>query len=134
MIQILIFLTLSEMLLKILTATNWDKRERLSELCAWTDNFLCAWSSEANRWSCLKLYRSKRTSSKFQSLTMSLLTAWLLTRRGAPVTPDPGMLGWGITLDDVMLWLALGCGSEAFLAKQFAIAEHLPSLSELDTE
>lgn len=65
---------------------------------------------------------------------MSLLTARLLTSRGAPVTPAVGMLGCGITLDDVMPGLGLECGSEVFLVKQLAIAEHLPSLSELDTE
>ncbi|KAL8162402.1 LOW QUALITY PROTEIN: hypothetical protein V2J09_013891 [Rumex salicifolius] len=70
------------------------------------------------------------------SLTISLLTAWDLTRRGAPwAAPFSGTeLGCGLTFDEAMtevfpppLW-----GGTLF--KQLAIDEHLPSLSELDTE
>lgn len=46
-----------------------------------------------------------------------------------------GMDGCGVTLDDRMIEeFAVGAGRDALLARQLAIAEHLPSLSELETE
>ncbi|GMP79231.1 hypothetical protein CsSME_00034861 [Camellia sinensis var. sinensis] len=82
-----------------------------------------------------KDYRSIATSLKFQSLTMSLRTAQLLTSRGVPATPLFGILGCGVTLDDDAIEVFLvGYGRDTLLVKQFAIAEHLPSLSELETE
>lgn len=45
------------------------------------------------------------------------------------------MLGCGVTLDvDGREVFGLRAGKVVFLVKQFAIAEHLPSLSELETE
>ena len=73
---------------------------------------------------------------------MSLLTAQLRTSLGVPGMPLLlfGRDGWGVTLDDRMIDEfdadadGGGAGRDALLARQFAIAEHLPSLSELDTE
>lgn len=66
---------------------------------------------------------------------MSLLTARLRTSRGAPATPLLGIPGCGVTLADAIEELfAVRCGREIFLVRQFVIAEHLPSLSELETE
>ncbi|KAH7859452.1 hypothetical protein Vadar_001237 [Vaccinium darrowii] len=80
-------------------------------------------------------YRSTATSSKFQSCTISLLTARLRTSRGGPTTPLVEIHGCGVTLDvDAREVLAAGCAREIFLIKQFAITEHLPSFSELETE
>jgi len=46
-----------------------------------------------------------------------------------------GIVGCGLTLDDdaIQEFAAEGIRDD-FLAKQLAIAEHLPSLSELETE
>ena len=67
---------------------------------------------------------------------MSLLTAQLRTSLGVPGMPLLlGMDGCGVTLDDRMIEeFAVGAGRDALLARKLAIAEHLPSLSELETE
>ncbi|PQQ19870.1 hypothetical protein Pyn_25718 [Prunus yedoensis var. nudiflora] len=58
---------------------------------------------------------------------MSLLTAGLRTSRGAPdMEPLFGRVGCGVTLDDAMLE-CVGSGKDGLLAKQLAMAEHLPS-------
>jgi hypothetical protein len=47
----------------------------------------------------------------------------------------PGLDGCGVTLDDdAKEEFALGGGRDNFLVMQLAMAEHLPSLSELETE
>jgi len=81
-------------------------------------------------------YRSITNPSKFQSLTRSLLTARLRTSRGGPVMSSlPGLDGCGVTLDDdAKEEFALGGGRDNFRVMQLAMAEHLPSLSELETE
>ena len=46
-----------------------------------------------------------------------------------------GLDGCGVTLDDdAKEEFALGGGRDNFLVMQLAMAEHLPSLSELETE
>lgn len=67
---------------------------------------------------------------------MSLLTAQLRTSLGDPGMPLLfGMDGCGVTLDDRMIEeFVVGAGRDALLARKLAIAEHLPSLSELETE
>lgn len=83
-------------------------------------------------------YRSISTSLKFQSLTMSLLTARLRTSLGGPPSnpmPVGSMFGCGVTFDvDAMEEVDLGAGKDDLLARQPEMAEHLPSLSELETE
>ncbi|KAL3574280.1 hypothetical protein D5086_024893 [Populus alba] len=66
----------------------------------------------------------------------SLLTAQLRTSRGGPVMSSLlGLDGCGVTLDDdAKEEFALGGGRDNFLVMQVAMAEHLPSLSELETE
>lgn len=44
-----------------------------------------------------------------------------------------GRVGCGVTLDDAMLE-CVGSGKDGLLAKQLAMAEHLPSFSALETE
>lgn len=46
------------------------------------------------------------------------------------------VVGCGVTLEEDVKFvvLALGCTIGIFLVKQLAIAEHLPSFSELETE
>lgn len=66
---------------------------------------------------------------------MSLLTARLLTSRGGPAIPPlVGIGGCGVTLDDDNRDEIVGAERDDFLAKQLAMAEHLPSFSELETE
>ncbi|KAJ6360731.1 hypothetical protein OIU77_004697 [Salix suchowensis] len=80
--------------------------------------------------------RSITAPSKFQSLTRSLLKARLRTSRGGPAMSSiPGLDGCGATLDDdAKDEFALGGGIDNFLVMQLAMAEHPPSLSELETE
>lgn len=80
------------------------------------------------------------TSSKFQSLTRSLLTAQLRTSRGVSVIPPLVgiMFGQGVTLDDedddAIEEFGIRGGRDAFLIKQLVMEEHLPSFSELEME
>ncbi|VVA94969.1 unnamed protein product [Arabis nemorensis] len=74
----------------------------------------------------------------FQSLTKSLLTARLRTNRGeAPsvIRLPAWKLGCGVTFeDDAGKVFDLAAWIRDFLVRQLAITEHLPSLSELETE
>ena len=76
------------------------------------------------------------TSSKFQSLTMSLLTAQLLTNRGVPPSTPLllGIIGCGVTLDVDPREEPGGRGRDDLLVKQLEMVEHRPSFSELETE
>lgn len=44
------------------------------------------------------------------------------------------VVGCGVTLEEEEDVKLVGCTSGIFLVKQLAIAEHLPSFSELETE
>lgn len=81
-------------------------------------------------------YLPRRISSKFQSLTRSLVTARLRSRRGAPVMPCPlDITGKGLTFDvPIPFGLVFPPGTGTFRVRQLTTAPHRPSSSELETE